>query len=245
MGFVHRHDIMSAYFDSKAIQYQSTPSFELREAGPLRWLHGVPGWPEVDAFYAINLDPYEVVAAIRAVGPDKRHALTIFDGSIAPDFRLYADLGYIKVPGPPQPLLMFQLAPKNTLESCRTFENVQGLGLKIIVTRNDDDQRIARYQISTQEKTICQGSSIRTSNHIVYVYGLETDLAYRRRGLASAIMERIHYDSCAAGCTTVIMCASRDGLKLYNRLEYKPVLYMHMLTETKTSDDASLFSLGA
>lgn len=93
-------------FAAKKNQYRDDPHFRLSSAGPVTWLHQVPGWFEVDAFYARSFDlPAEVVAAVKACAPHPHHMISVRAGSALPDGMTeeYLRLGCKELPEPPRP----------------------------------------------------------------------------------------------------------------------------------------------
>ena len=72
----------------------SPAAFRLLDVGPLKCFHDHPGWPEVDAFYAADVDSAEVVAAVHQYMPDPRHMITVFTSEPESEREAYEALGY-------------------------------------------------------------------------------------------------------------------------------------------------------
>jgi hypothetical protein len=68
---------LTVYFEAKRSMYRNVPEFQCIQTGVLKCLHRHPSWPEVDAFYAVDVEPSEAIAAIARYGPHPQHRLTV------------------------------------------------------------------------------------------------------------------------------------------------------------------------
>src|SRR5262249_47561969 len=100
---------LTVYFEAKQLMFRNVPEFQIIEAGPLKCFHQHPGWPEVDAFYAVDVEPYEAIAAIVKYSPSPKHMLTVFTDSPQGQYPVYAGLGYHPLPAP-QPFMSLELS---------------------------------------------------------------------------------------------------------------------------------------
>jgi GNAT superfamily N-acetyltransferase len=199
-------EAVSVYFEAKALLFQDVPAFHILEAGPLKCLHRHPGWPEVDAFYAIDVSPADAVAAIRNYQPQASHMLTVFTPAPEALLGAYRGLGYQPIPAT-QPFMLRPLA------------DVPPVGDKAAVQARRTATTVD-YWIEADGQPVCWGRSMMTSRQAIYVSGMETLPAYRRRGLAAAILRRIHADAAALGATRSVLCSSPMGLPLYQAAGY-------------------------
>ena len=162
---------------------------------------------KIDAFYALNAAPAEVVAAIRNYCPDANHRVTAFTAGSDSLKAAYLELGYQLLPWA-QPFMV-----KPLLEPV-DFGSSEIVQVRQTLTTRD-------YWIEESGQPICWGRSMMTSAKAIYVSGMETLPAYRRHGLASAILHRLHSDALASGAELSVLCSSPLGLPLYLARGYK------------------------
>lgn len=205
-------EAVAVYFEAKALLFQYVPDFRLLDVGPLKCLHNHPDWSEVDAFYALDVAPAKVVAAIRSYCPDANHMVTAFTAGPDPLKAAYLELGYRLLPWAQS----FMVKP--LLESV-DFGNSEVVQVRHTSTTRD-------YWIEESGQPVCWGRSLMTSAKAIYVSGMETLPAYRRRGLASAILHRIHNDALESGAERSVLCSSPLGLPLYLARGYNLLAYM-------------------
>ena len=194
-------EAVAAFFEAKKVQLQEMPECRLFGVGPLTCIHNHPRWPEVDGFYALDVTPAEVVKAVQSYGPDAKHMITVFaDG---PDSlqEAYLELGYRLLPWA-QPFMVKPLSEPFGSDESDSVQVRQALAAR-------------DYWIEEDGQIICWGSSTMTSAEAIYVSGMETLPAYRRRGLASAVLSRIHRDALASGASHSVLCSTPLGLPLY------------------------------
>lgn len=205
-------EAVAIYFEAKKLLFQGVAEFRLLDVGPLKCFHHHPGWPEEDAFYALDVVPAEVVVAVQSYGPDARHMITAFTASPDSLKEAYLELGYKLLPWA-QPFMVRPLsAPVSSDESDR------------VQTRQTSTTR--DYWIEEDGQSVCWGKSMMTSAKAIYVSGMETLPAYRRHGLASAILDRIHHDAQAEGASRSVLCSTSSGLPLYLARGYSLLAYM-------------------
>jgi len=207
-------EVIRLSFEAKKRQYRDCPDFRLSEAGPLLWLHGVPGWFEVDAFYARGLPPAEVIAAVRSTQPHPDHMLTLLAEEAVPAVVTdeYARLGYRRLPEPPQPLMSRLLAVGPS--AVPLYE----------IRREQEGQDILAYSIAYAGEIACTGKCVWASPHTVYIFGMQTQPPYWRKGMAKALLDRIHADVASAGGVQSILWSSPAGLPLYRGCGYSPAV---------------------
>lgn len=205
-------EAVAAFFEAKKVQLQEMPECCLLDVGPLKCIHNHPRWPEVDGFYALDVTPAEVIAAVQSYGPDVNHMITAID--LGPDSLedAYLELGYRLLPWA-EPFMVkplsepFDSSKSDSVQTCQTS-----------TTRD--------YWIEEDGQPVCWGRSIMTSAKAVYVLGMETLPAYRQRGLASAVLSRIHDDALAAVASRSILCSAPMSLPLYLARGYNVMAYM-------------------
>ncbi len=203
---------VAAYFEAKRLLFQDTPDFRLLDAGPLKCFHKHPNWPEVDAFYALDVSPAEAVAAIRDYQPNARHMLTVFTSAPEALTDAYQELGYAMLPNN-QPFMI-----KSPLAMQSADEQV---AVQVRQTPTTTD-----YWIEADGQPVCWGKSIATSKHAIYVLGMETLPAFRRRRFATAVLQRIHADAAQNGATQSVLCSTPSGFPLYLSAGYSVLAQM-------------------
>ena len=225
-------EALTVYFEAKRLMYHRVPEFVVAETGSLKCLHKHPGWPEVDAFYAVDVDPSEAVAAIANYVPHPQHMLTVFMHSVRERHTEYEALGYRPLPGG-QPFMRLELSvPTATRESSivhvETPEQVDFINRpSIYMDAAHLNDGVSRYYYLEQDGlAVCRGRTVTTTQPAIYVTGIDTLPAYRRRGLASTLMEQVHRDALATGARWSVLCSSPLGLGLYQALGYTTLATM-------------------
>ena len=70
-----------------------------------------------------------------------------------------------------------------------------------------------------------------TPEHSAFIDDVETEEAYRRRGFAQTLMQRMVRDAAAAGAMESILSASPMGRPLYQKLGYVEQAIILVLTK--------------
>ena len=194
-------EAVAVYFEAKKVQLQEMPECRLLDVGPLKCIHNHPRWPEVDGFYALDVTPAEVIKIVQRYRPDAKHMITVFTSSPDSLKEAYLELGYRLLPWA-QP---FMVKPLSELFG---FDAPDGVQVRHTSATRD-------YWIEKGGQPVCRATSILTSAKAIYVSGMETLPAYRRRGLASKVLHHIHHDALAGGAEQSVLCSTPLGLPLY------------------------------
>ena len=205
-------EAVAVYFEAKKVQLQEMPESRLLDVGPLQCIRNHPNWQDVDGFYALNVTPAEAVAAVQSYGPNAKHMITVFASSPDSLKEAYLELGYRLLPWA-QP---FMVKP---LSESFGFDELDSVKVR-------QTQAMRDYWIKKDGQPVCRAASIMTSAKAIYVSGMETLPAYRRRGLASAVLRHIHHDALAGGAEQSVLCSSPMGLPLYQARGYDVMAYM-------------------
>ncbi len=205
-------EAVAAFFEAKQIQIQEMPECCLLDVGPLKCIHNHPNWPEVDGFYALDVVPAEVIKAVQSYGPDAKHMITAFGPCPDSLKEAYLELGYQLIPWAEPFMVRMLSGPSNLGKS----DNVQV----------HQTQATRDYWIEEDGQPVCRGASIMTSAKAIYISRMNTLPTYRRRGLAFAILARIHEDALAGGANRSVLCGSPMGLPLYLTAGYEVIAYM-------------------
>lgn len=204
-------------FLAKENQYRTDPHFRMSSAGPLTWLHCVPGWHEVDVFYTRDMPPGEVTAIVGACRPHSHHMISILSGPALPDgvAEEYARLGYQPLPESPQPLM------RRNLSSALPIASVH----EIVSTEIGPNTR--RYMLMQSAATVSTAEVVWVDPKTIYVFAMQTMPEYRRLGLATALLRHIHWEAAENRATKSILWSSPFGLPLYRRLSYEIIATQH------------------
>ncbi len=205
-------EAVAVYFEAKKLLFQDAPEFRLLDVGPLKCIHNHPRWPEVDGFYTLDVTPAEVIKIIQRYGPDPKHLVTAIDFSPDSQKDAYLELGYRLLPWA-QPFMVKPLSELPDLD-------------KPSFVQMHQTPTTADYWVEEDGQPVCWGKSMMTSANAIYVSGMETLPTHRRRGLASALLRRIHDDALASGANHSVLCSTPLGLPLYLAAGYDVLAYM-------------------
>ncbi len=208
------------------------------DVGPLKCLHyDKPIYWETDAFMAIGVEPNEVIAAVQAYQPGP-HLLGVYTLEPESVIAMYTLLGYKTVPTEPMEVVMakslksLKLLPLSyPVRRVETLADVDlfnaELGHERMHPDHLQDPMLSYYYVPLDGKAVCQGRTFSPSSAAIHVAGLFTHPDYRRRGLATALMNRIHADAADAGAFDSVLVAMPMGISLYKRLGYEVLTYVH------------------
>lgn len=97
----------------------------------------------------------------------------------------------------------------------------------------DPRQRIRIYFIEQKGKAVSYVRVAHLEKRATYAAGLFTMPEHRRKGYATALMNRMMRDDAAAGVKHAVLMASTDGAKLYPHLGYRERLVMQIFTPVR------------
>lgn len=205
-------EAVAVFFEAKKVHLQEMSECRLLDVGPLKCIHNHPNWPEVDGFYALDVTPAEVIKIVQSYDPDEKHMVTAIGSSPDSLKDAYLELGY-RLLSWAEPFMIKGLSAPLT---ARKHVTVQ---VRQTPTTRD-------YWIEEDGQPVCRGASLMTSAKTIYVSKMNTLPAYRRRGLASAVLSKIHDEALAGGANHSILCSSPMGLPLYLAAGYDVMAYM-------------------
>jgi ribosomal protein S18 acetylase RimI-like enzyme len=211
------------------------------EIGRLRGCHyDKPLWWETDSFQAIDVEPKEVIEMIYGYqpGPHLIGVVTIDPEGIVP---VYAELGYKTIPGEPMETVMARnfkdFVSGEELHPVQLVQTEQQRQFYNSVIDADDphgqmqpeelgDPALRYYYVGKDGKCVCNGKAILSFPTAVVVEPLWTHSDYRRRGIATALMNHLHTDAVKFEVTQSVIVASAMGVALYTTLGYKVIAYI-------------------
>lgn len=216
-----------------------TPGVSVFEVGPLLCTHyDPPVFWETHGFFTFDVDPGEVVAVVRAFKPGP-HLIGHLTADTKGIVKEYDELGYKNIewiePLMLRPLLSYSCTePKfdvHRVSSQSELDCYNSVQHSPASAEEAKDPWIWNYYIEVDGKPVCDGKAIRSySGTAVNIMRLGTHPDYRRRGLATALMERIHSDAFAEGVQRCVLRASEMGAPLYETMGYETLAYVPKFT---------------
>ncbi len=215
------------------------PGMSIDQVGPLRHVHyDKPLWWNSDYFQAIEVQPEEAVQTIQDFHPGP-HILGVITADTAAAISSYTALGYKPMQGKAEPLMTKRLEESASERAHYLVQQVETEDQRIFfnsVIDADDphgqmqpqellDINLRFYFVEQDDQCVCTGKAIQPFAGAVVVEPLVTDEAYRRRGIASALMNQVHADAIEKGAMECVIMASPMGELLYSTLGYEVVGY--------------------
>jgi ribosomal protein S18 acetylase RimI-like enzyme len=216
------------------------PVLELA-SGPVRFLRwsetGRRGAEFSEEFFAPDLDPAEVLAAVGAARPGPDHLIAEISARTEPATDAYLTAGYEF--GSEEPLMMAELTDANSrpqsgkpepvrvasmteVEQILTAQASVGYPARLFSQSLLDDPAVIIRAIFIDGAFAAIGKlAIVESGG--YITDVQTMPALRRTGLAEAIMRRLHTDARAAGLPRAVLTSTAMARPLYERLGYREV----------------------
>jgi hypothetical protein len=234
-------DAMDVFYAAEAHILRYVPGASLTREGPMRHLHyDKPLWWETDAFHTSHTEPAEVVESVRTCrpGPHLIGVVTADPEGIVAD---YAALGYKTVPNEPMETVMARpLKPYTLGEERHPVQRVQTEEQRqffnAVVDEDDPhgqinaaelgDSALRYYYVEMDSRCVCHARAILPLPDAVVIEPLGTDPPYRRRRLATAVMNRLLTDAVATGAERSVILATAMGVALYSTLKYEIVAYI-------------------
>ena len=213
---------------------------EERGSGPVRWLH----WPErgrrgqefSEEFFALDRDPAEVLAAVRAADPGPDHLIA--DVRTGPESPQYAYLAAGYEFGSMEPLMLAALSDANSIP----LPGIPVLRMRSMAEAEEivAAQRAVDYperffspalladpavciRVVVVDGAFAAIGKAALVEHGAYITDVMTMPAHRKRGFGEAIMRQLHADARAAGLSCAALTSTAMARPLYERLGYRQV----------------------
>lgn len=219
---------------------------EVIEIGPLWTIRDAPGrkgGPRTEEIIVFpSSEPYEVVSQIRDYAPQGRFFLDVFqteDESMEEINDAYKQQGYRRLRT--EPLMALTLQHRPQAQTPHTVQRVETQAQADAVAKAARHQLIKPqhlieeppvvrvYYVEKDGKVVAWTHSIRQHEAGSYLAGMYTAEAYRRQGMASALLARMAADESRAGVKHSVLLASRAGSLLYTHFGYTQIGLLHML----------------
>lgn len=212
------------------------PKTSYKLVGPLLHVH----FPQPlkgttnDFFFLTESTPDQVPQVIESIQPNLYHWLTVYcsEGRSRELAKVYERLGYHFKNQ--EPVMMKRLTSEKEVTRSTSFDH----SLERTFLRDTASwaqafsQGVAaspaaflevvhwHYTLVSDGHQVAKGSWIMTPDHLAYIDDIETMVAYRRRGFAETLMQRMLSDAAAAGAVGSVLSASPLGKPLYQKLGY-------------------------
>jgi GNAT superfamily N-acetyltransferase len=218
-----------------------THPVEIVEVGPLRALRDVPGrksGPRTEEIIAPpGSSPEDVVTRIRDYQPRGRYLLDVSyaadetaDG--ANDF--YKRHGYRRMRT--EPLMALALeeglparTPRHDVQRVETQAQADAVAKAARAKQihpehlSDSAPAVRVYYVEKDGRIVAWARTVTRQRDVSYLAGMFTDAAYRRQGIATALLQTVSDDHALAGASYNILLASRLGSLLYTSFGYKQI----------------------
>ncbi|NOK61845.1 MAG: hypothetical protein GFH27_549281n34 [Chloroflexi bacterium AL-W] len=193
-----------------------------------------------DEFFLSHFErPDEVVALVQRTIGTTPHWLTVFSSNPIVLKNTYASFGYtsradeylMQLPSlTPTEASEQPAGPVQRIHSTQEAEwlNTQA-GTTVAEPTRVNDPTIGYYYIKLDEQLAAYGLVSMVANGLAGLDRIHTAPAYRRRGLASALLTAMHYDAAQQGSATSILISTPEGRPLYQRFGYQDVSYVTVL----------------
>jgi len=191
-----------------------------------------------DDFYVANCDPKAAVAAIKSVPPIANQYITVLDDR--PDcVAHYTALGlrhaYSEV------LMACNLQRRDfvspaydvrraTRADVQSWNALDSEGATWLHPLNVFVPAMGHYAVFKDEQLEARGRSLQLASGYSYVSMVYTAPAYRRQGLAMALMQHILNEDARAGIQWSTLLAAQSAVPLYQRVGYQALAATHVFT---------------
>lgn len=222
--------------------------FEVAQVGPLRALRDLPrksGDYRVEELVALDAEPDSVIETIRAYKPSKFFLSVVNrvgedDKAIketykAHGFRLLRrEPMFVKpldrIDSFPGPLPIRRITDE---ANSAALDKAAGRGQSHAEDVRDGDARQRMYACFDNDEVIGWVKSVRTSPECCWVANMYVLEAYRRRGIARALMTAMVEDDARYGVTHSVLLSSSAGSKLYPVVGYEQIGLLQIFAPNK------------
>jgi GNAT superfamily N-acetyltransferase len=210
--------------------------------GPVRGVHfdRPRGWVS-DVFRAVEAEPKEVIRVIQSCRPGP-HVIRVWTSDPDGSTDRYAELGYEPLSSDVDETVMARSLvglktgeERYPVQCVRTDEQRRFYNSAFDPDLDPDDPhgamkeeelghpRLRHYFVEMDGECVGQAKAILPPVAAVVVEPLGVKEEYRRRGIATALMNRLHADAVRDGAERSVIIASPMGVPLYMRLGYEVV----------------------
>jgi GNAT superfamily N-acetyltransferase len=191
-----------------------------------------------DDFYVANCDPSVAVVAIKSVPPIANQYITVLDDR--PDcVAHYTALGllhaYSEVLMACDVRQRIHTTPdydvrRATRAEVHSWNALDPEGAIWLHPLNVFVPAMAHYAVFVDEQLVARGRSLQLASGCSYVSMVYTAPAYRRQGLALALMQHMLNEDACAGMQWSTLLATQSAVPLYQRVGYQALATTHVFT---------------
>ena len=198
-------------------------------------------------FLALSDQPEAVAQAIHAypTRPGEEYVLDVFHARFDPGILIdqYAALGFdyrstrtiqgrgLPVPARDQLVATYKI--QNSEQVARVNPRLAADG-ETIYPQTVADPCIHNYAAEVNGQVAGWAQLVTVQPLVAYLHQLYTLVAYRRRGVAAALLDQVHTEAWKMGCQHVVLIPSTMAMALYANYAYRPLLYFSVFKPEKT-----------
>lgn len=228
---------ISGYMSVPFVQQVATPLACAPVLG-IRVAYQIDSPTPCDDFYIANCEPNAAVAAIKSVPPITNQYITVLDDR--PDcVAIYTGLGFHhaysevlmacdvrqRIHTPPD-----YDVRRATRADVQEWNVLDPEGATWLHPLNVFVQHMGHYAVFVAGQLVARGRSLRMVSGYSYVSMVYTAPAYRRRGIATALMNHILNEDTSAGVQVSTLLAAQSAVSLYQRVGYQALAQTHVFT---------------
>jgi GNAT superfamily N-acetyltransferase len=199
----------------------------------------VPGVPFQMEFLAVDMDPVVVSARINSYPkkPGEKFVLNMFHSAPnQPELKdQYQSLGYdfvetAMIMGLPLPVKTTRgwthVHKIDSLEEISFANQGLALGGEHIPPQIFGDPHIVNFYAQLEHRAVGWAQLVTVCEGIGYINQLYTLPVYRRRGIGTRLLRRVHQEANHLGLRHVVLLASAMSMSLFRRAGYQPLAYL-------------------
>ena len=188
-------------------------------------------------FFTRSADAAGIAKQIRSVMPQQYHWLSIVTDKPGHTLAHFKPLGYIEIQR--QTLMVLDAftgealtAPRHKVLDLETDDHIRQIRAADAnrvppCVRYSNPRQFRYYLIESSGNVVCKGR-LGMTNGVAGPDGVLTWVAARGRGYATSLVQQMHLDARAFGCTKSVLAATDASVGLYARLGYKRVVSVVM-----------------
>lgn len=186
-----------------------------------------------EEFFALDLDPAVVLAAVAAANPGPDHLIAEITALGEPNEAAYLAAGYefgsreplmiaSPVPAGPPPIPVDRVTSLEQVAAILAAQEAVGYPRRLYNETLLADPAISIRTIWADGEFVALGKAAMLPEG-AYITDIMTMPAHRRRGYGAAIMRALHQDALAAGCPVAVLTSTPMAKSLYESLGYRKV----------------------
>ena len=228
---------IAGYIGVPFVQQVATP-LACAPAHGVRVAYQVDSPTPCDDFYIANCDPNAAVAALKSVTPIANQYITVLDDRLD-CVATYTALGlhhaYSEVLMACDVRQRIRTAPaydvhRATRADVQEWNALDPEEVTWLHPLNVFVQNMGHYAVFIDGQLVARGRSLRMASGDSYVSMIYTAPAYRRRGIATALMQHILNEDYDVGVQVSVLLAAQSAVALYQKVGYQALATTHVVT---------------